>query len=158
MFWFDFNCSNDPYEALNWPFRKEAATTFLYGLTTCWITFASAVYSAGFRQIPDEFHVATEVAAAGVSLMVFGFSLGSVIWQPLSEVYGRKWVIIVVCFSYNWHPPCQLMLLTEYQPYFIAAVFSFGTATAKDIQTILITRFFSGFFGGVPLQILEVLC
>lgn len=42
-------------------------------------------------------------------------------------------------------------MLTEYQPYFIAAVFSFGTATAKDIQTILITRFFSGFFGSAPV-------
>jgi len=32
-------------------------------------------------------------------------------------------------------------------PCFLATVFSFGTATAKDIQTILITRFFTGFFG-----------
>jgi MFS family permease len=39
------------------------------------------------------------------------------------------------------------------QPYFIAAVFSFGTATAKDIQTILITRFFSGLFGSAPVVI-----
>ncbi|KAL2062639.1 hypothetical protein VTL71DRAFT_5711 [Oculimacula yallundae] len=36
-------------------------------------------------------------------------------------------------------------------PYFIAACFSFGTATAKDIQTILITRFFTGFFGAAPV-------
>jgi MFS family permease len=36
-------------------------------------------------------------------------------------------------------------------PYFVAAVFSFGTATAKDIQTILITRFFAGFFGSAPV-------
>jgi len=36
-------------------------------------------------------------------------------------------------------------------PYFIAGCFSFGTATAKDIQTILITRFFAGFFGSAPV-------
>lgn len=36
-------------------------------------------------------------------------------------------------------------------PYFIAACFSFGTATAKDIQTILITRFFTGLFGAAPV-------
>lgn len=36
-------------------------------------------------------------------------------------------------------------------PYFIAACFSFGTATAKDIQTILITRFFAGLFGSAPV-------
>lgn len=33
----------------------------------------------------------------------------------------------------------------------MAAAFSFGTATAKDIQTILITRFFTGFFGSAPV-------
>lgn len=31
-------------------------------------------------------------------------------------------------------------------------MFSFGTATAKDIQTILITRFFTGFFGSAPVS------
>jgi MFS family permease len=36
-------------------------------------------------------------------------------------------------------------------PYFIAVCFSFGTATAKDIQTILITRFFTGLFGSAPV-------
>ena len=36
-------------------------------------------------------------------------------------------------------------------PYFLAAIFSFGTATAKDIQTIIITRFFAGFFGSAPV-------
>lgn len=39
------------------------------------------------------------------------------------------------------------------QPYFIAGIFSFGTATAKDIQTLMITRFFSGFFGSSSVAI-----
>lgn len=37
------------------------------------------------------------------------------------------------------------------QTYFIAAAFTFGTAAAKDMQTILITRFFSGLFGSAPV-------
>lgn len=36
-------------------------------------------------------------------------------------------------------------------PYFIAACFSFGNAAAKDIQTILLTRFFAGLFGSAPV-------
>lgn len=35
----------------------------------------------------------------------------------------------------------------------MSAVFAFGTATAKDIQTILITRFFAGVFGSSPISI-----
>ncbi|THC96969.1 hypothetical protein EYZ11_003577 [Aspergillus tanneri] len=127
----DFDGPDDPYHPLNWPFRKKVVTTFLYGLTTCWITFASAVYSAGLWQIATDFNVTLEVAASGVSLMVFGFGLGPLVWAPLSEVYGRKWVVIV--------------------PYFIAAIFSFGTAAAKDIQTVLITRFFAGLLGSAPI-------
>ncbi|KAM3447217.1 hypothetical protein MY3296_008953 [Beauveria thailandica] len=126
----DFDGSDDPYLPMNWPFQKKVVTTLLYGFTTCWVTFASAVYSAALGQISHEFNVGVEVAASGVSLIVFGFGLGPLIWAPLSEVYGRKWVVM---------------------PYFIAAVFSFGTATAKDIQTVLITRFFTGFFGSAPV-------
>ena len=37
------------------------------------------------------------------------------------------------------------------QPYFIAAIFSFATGAAKDIQTVLLTRFFTGFFGSAPV-------
>jgi len=46
-------------------------------------------------------------------------------------LYGRKYAVLL--------------------PYFIATCFSFGTAAAKDIQTILITRFFTGFFGSAPV-------
>jgi MFS family permease len=34
---------------------------------------------------------------------------------------------------------------------FIAICFSFGTATAKDLQTIMITRFFGAFFASAPV-------
>ncbi|PYI01088.1 MFS general substrate transporter [Aspergillus sclerotiicarbonarius CBS 121057] len=129
----DFDGQDDPYRPINWPFRKKAKTTILYGMTTCWITFASAIYSAGLQQIAHDFGVSTEVSTAGISLLVFGLGLGPLIWAPLSEVYGRKMVAIV--------------------PYFIAAIFSFGTATAKDIQALLITRFFSGVFGSSSVAI-----
>jgi len=36
-------------------------------------------------------------------------------------------------------------------PYFIAAIFSFATGASKDIQSVLITRFFTGFFGSAPI-------
>ncbi|KAI9925118.1 hypothetical protein MW887_006526 [Aspergillus wentii] len=127
----DFDGSDDPYRPMNWPLRKKVVTTVLYTLATCWISFASAVYSAGMHQIADDFHASTETCAAGISLMVFGFGLGPLIWGPLSEVYGRKWVVLT--------------------PYFISAIFTFGTATAKDIQTVLITRFFTGVFGSGAL-------
>ena len=63
--------------------------------------------------------------------MLFGFGLGPLIWAPLSELYGRKAAVLT--------------------PYFIAVIFSFATAVAKDIQTVMITRFFAGFFGSASI-------
>ncbi|KAH8807793.1 MFS multidrug transporter [Xylogone sp. PMI_703] len=129
----NFDGKDDPYNPTNWPSRKKVVTTLLYGLTTCWVTFASAIYSTGVRQIQEEFHVKEVTAIAGISMVVFGFGLGPLVWAPLSEVYGRKSAVL--------------------GPYFLSAVFSFATATAKDIQTVLITRFFTGFFGAAPMTI-----
>ena len=53
------------------------------------------------------------------------------IWAPLSEVYGRR--------------------VAVFAPYFIGACFSFATAVSKDLQSILITRFFTGFFCSAPV-------
>lgn len=78
-----------------------------------------------------QFHVGEEVGTLGISLFLFGVGLGPLLWAPLSEVYGRKVAVLA--------------------PYFIATIFSFATAVAKDVQTIMITRFFAGFFGAAPI-------
>ncbi|MCJ1335665.1 hypothetical protein MMC09_000938 [Bachmanniomyces sp. S44760] len=127
----DFDGADDPYRPLNWPHRKKVITTVLYGLTTMGSTWASSVYSPAIQQVSSEFHVGTEVSLLGLSLLLVGFGLGPLIWAPLSELYGRK--------------PAVLL------PYFLAGIFSFATAVSKDIQTVLITRFFTGFFGSAPV-------
>ncbi|KAI7666716.1 MFS general substrate transporter, partial [Hortaea werneckii] len=65
------------------------------------------------------------------TLLLFGFGLGPLVWAPLSEVYGRKPAVLI--------------------PTFISAIFAFGGGAAKDIQTILICRFFQGLFGSAPV-------
>ncbi|KAI1826621.1 MFS transporter [Xylaria intraflava] len=128
-----FDGDSDPLNPKNWPTSKKVYTTALWALTTCWITLASAIFSAGTEQVSAEFHVSSTTATAGTSLLVFGFALGPLLWAPLCEVYGRKWTAIA--------------------PYFISAAFAFGTGAAKDIQTVLITRFFAGVFGSGPISI-----
>ncbi|KAL2836008.1 major facilitator superfamily domain-containing protein [Aspergillus pseudoustus] len=127
----DFDGPDDPYRPLNWGFRKKAITTVLYGLTTMGATWASAIYSTGSEEVSSQFEVGEEVSTLGTSLLLFGFGLGPLVWAPLSEVYGRKPAVLA--------------------PYFIAGCFSFGSATAKDVQTLMLTRFFTGFFGSAPV-------
>lgn len=126
-----FDGPNDPYKALNWTRKKKIITTALYGLTTMTATWASSTFSPGTDAVSKEFHVGTQVATLGTSLFLFGFGVGPLLWAPLSEVYGRKLAVLV--------------------PMFVSACFCFGTAAAKDLQTVMITRFFAGFFSSAPV-------
>lgn len=127
----DFDGPDDPYRPINWPYRKKVLTTILYGLTTMGATFASSVYSPAVDVVAQEYGVGSEVSILGLSLLLAGFGLGPLLWGPISEIYGRKPAVLV--------------------PYFLGAIFSFGTGAGKDIQTILITRFFTGIFGSAPV-------
>lgn len=127
----DFEGPDDPYRPINWPTHKKVTTTLLYGLVTMSATWASSAYSAGTSQVAAEFKVGRQVAVLGTSLFLFGFGLGPLLWAPLSEVFGRRLAVMV--------------------PMFVAICFSFGSATAKDFQTLMITRFFGAFFASAPV-------
>lgn len=127
----DFDGPDDPYRPINWPTHKKVSTTFLYGLVTMTATWASSAYSPGTDQVASQFGVSTEVAILGTTLFLLGFGLGPMLWAPLSEVYGRRRAVLL--------------------PMFIAVCFSFATATAQDLQTVLITRFFGAFFASAPV-------
>ena len=126
-----FDGPDDPYRPMQWPMHKKILTTILYGLVACGSAFASAVFNAAVPQISAEFHISPVVAVLGTALLLFGLGTGPLLWAPLSEVYGRKIAVL--------------------PPYFVAAVFSFATGAAKDVQTVMLTRFFAGFFGSGPI-------
>jgi DHA1 family multidrug resistance protein-like MFS transporter len=127
----DFDGKDDPYRPMNWPTKKKIITTGLYGLCTMSASWASSSYSAGTSQVSQHFHIGEEVATLGTSLFLFGFGVGPLLWAPLSEVYGRRVAVLV--------------------PMFVGACFSFGSAVAKDVQTLMITRFFGAFFSSAPV-------
>ena len=127
----DFDGPDDPYRPLNWTFKKKAITTVLYGLTTMGSTMASSIYSPTVDIIADEFGVGSETSLLGISLLLLGFGLGPLLWAPVSEIYGRKVAVLY--------------------PYFIGAMFNFGAGAGKDIQTVLICRFFAGLFSSAPV-------
>ena len=96
-------------------------------------TFASAVLSAATDSIAEFFHVGIEVASLSSSLYLVGYGVGPAIWAPLSELRGRKLPLLIGNFGFS--------------------VFATATAVSKDIQTLMICRFFMGVFGSSPLVI-----
>ncbi|KAL7627985.1 hypothetical protein AAE478_002181 [Parahypoxylon ruwenzoriense] len=127
----DFEGPDDPYHPLNWPRRKKVTTTLLYGLVTMTATWASSSYSAGTKQIAEQFDVGTQTATLGTTLFLLGFGIGPLLFAPLSEVYGRRVAVLT--------------------PMFVSICFSFASATSKDFQTLMITRFWGAIFASAPV-------
>lgn len=94
-------------------------------------SFNSAIFAAGAAQASREFNVGNEVTALGTSLFVLGFASGPLIWAPGSELIGRRWPLCIAIFG--------------------SSIFTIGCAASKDIQTLIICRFFGGLFGASPL-------
>jgi MFS transporter, DHA1 family, multidrug resistance protein len=116
--------------------------------TTFVAVFGSSIFSAGILFVSAHFRVSREIGTLGTSLYVLGmlkcvlqsiiltspgFAFGPILWAPLSELKGRRLPIVISSFG--------LM------------VFNFAVAAAKDVQTLMISRFFAGFFGSAPLSV-----
>ncbi|KAJ5682183.1 hypothetical protein N7462_005348 [Penicillium macrosclerotiorum] len=129
----EFTDANDPLHPQNWPLRRKIAISIVLAYSTFVSSFASAIYSSAVSEIGPHFHISTEVAILGVTLYVLGFASGPTLWAPASELIGRRWPIIVGVFGYS--------------------IFTVGTATCKDVQTLMLTRFFAGFFAASPIAI-----
>ncbi|KAL1605181.1 hypothetical protein SLS60_004725 [Paraconiothyrium brasiliense] len=106
---------------MSWTFTKNTLVA----------TFDSALFSPAAAQASQDFAVGHEVGALATSLYVLGFSFGPLLWGPGCELMGRRMPLIVGSFG--------------------CAIFTLASATAKDIQTLIICRFFAGVFGSSPL-------
>ncbi|OBT69703.1 hypothetical protein VE03_00814 [Pseudogymnoascus sp. 23342-1-I1] len=129
----EFDGPDDPLHAQNWPFKKKLYTAVMLGLTTLTSAFASSIFSAAIGSVSKQFEVGEVVGTLGVSLYVLGFATGPTLWAPLSELKGRRLPILISMFGF--------------------AIFQFAVAVAKDLQTVLICRFWGGFFGACPLSV-----
>jgi len=109
----------------------------MLGYTTMTAAFGSSIFSAATRAISAEFNVSTTVALLGVSFYVLGFAFGPTLWAPLSELRGRRMPLVVAMFGFS--------------------IFNIATAVGKDLQTILISRFFAGFFGAAPIAVVAAI-
>ncbi|KAN0102174.1 MFS general substrate transporter [Hyaloscypha variabilis] len=129
----EFDGPQDPTHPQNWPMSTKITIMAILTSTTFVTTFASGIYAPAIQTIAKDYDVAPEVATLGVTLYVLGFSFGPVLWGPLSEIKGRRPPLVVAAFG--------------------TAIFHFATAVSKDLQSILINRFFAGFFGTSPLAV-----
>ena len=100
-------------------------------------TFGSSLFSPAAVGVQKEYHVGSEVGTLGTSLFVLGYAFGPIIWAPMSELYGRRLPIVIASFGFG--------------------IFAIGVATAQNVQTVMICRFFDGLFGSCPLAVVAAI-
>ncbi|GAA6059322.1 hypothetical protein JCM10212_005902 [Sporobolomyces blumeae] len=122
---------NDPENPMTWSPLKKWMLTLNAALSTLCVAFASSVYAGGLQQYLVFFGTSLEVVTLGLSLFVLGFAFGPLLWAPFSEQWGRRNIFLI-----------------SYLPF---VLFNIGCARAQNIETMLVCRFFAGFFGSSPL-------
>jgi MFS transporter, DHA1 family, multidrug resistance protein len=123
----------DPANAKSWSVPRKLRTAIVLGFDTLIASWGSSVYSSAVEPVSQEFGVSSVVAILGLTLYICGFATGPLAWAPLSELYGRRWPITGA--------------------YLIFTCFMFASATAKDFQTLMLSRFFAGVFASCPLAV-----
>lgn len=128
-----FDGPNDPLHPFNWSMKKKTLICIMLCIDCICISMASSIFASAVTQICEIYHIITVVAILGVTLFVFGFAASPVIYAPLSEIYGRRGVLVISAFGF--------------------AIFQFAVATAENLQTIFICRFFGGLIGAAPMAV-----
>ncbi|KAG7896533.1 hypothetical protein KL905_004515 [Ogataea polymorpha] len=122
---------NDPENPINWSPTLRWLFTIALSLMVVCVAFGSSVVTGCLGLINDKYHVSEEVSILTCSLMVIGFSVGPLLWSPLSEQIGRRPVYFI-----------------SFGLYFI---FNIPCAVAPNIGTILVCRFLCGVFAASGL-------
>lgn len=128
-----FSGDSDPLSPRSMSTLRKWLITLIVSCTSFCVAFTSSIYTTTYDQIMKEFQVSEIVATLGLSLFVVGLALSPMVLAPLSEFYGRKPVYMISLLVYViWIIPC---------------------ARAPNIQTLLVARFFNGFFGAAFLSV-----
>lgn len=124
---------DDPENPLNWPQAKKNMMTAMLCVMCLFIGLATAGYASGLQEMTREFQVSAEVGQVGLFLFNAAFSIVPLFLGPLSEFIGAAPVYL---FSYAGF-----------------VLFFIPIALAKNIGTVLVSRFILGAFGATGTTI-----
>lgn len=122
----------DPDNPMNWSLAYKILVVAAMGFGATVISLASTCYSVTIPGLEDELGITKMVGLLGITTYLLGMAAGSLFLAPLSEMYGRRPVYFV-----------SVGLFT---------VLTLPVALARNIETILICRFFSAFFGSAMMS------
>ncbi|KAG2128300.1 multidrug resistance protein 4 [Suillus bovinus] len=123
---------HDSANPRNWPLAKKWMTTTIASLYTLVTPLASAVMAPGLPDLAAKFGITDPtVLALTLSIFILSYAIGLLFAAPLSEVYGRVWVL-------------HLGNL-----FFLA--FNLGCALSTNTTSLIVFRFLAGLAGSAPV-------
>ncbi|KAJ7757193.1 MFS general substrate transporter [Mycena maculata] len=122
---------DDQENPQNWTDGRKWLITITCVIMTVNVTFASSAPSSATAAIMEAFDVKAEISYLITSTFLLGYVFGPLFWGPGSELIGRRRIFLIAMTAYT--------------------ILHLGQALAKNIETLLITRFLGGFFAVAPL-------
>ncbi|KAJ5584378.1 Peptidase M20 [Penicillium hispanicum] len=128
-----FDGPNDPANPISWKVPRKITISVALAFSTFTVGLNSSLFSSATTAIMQEYQVSHDLATLSVSLYVLGFATGPIFWAPFSELNGRRMPLLLGTFGF--------------------AVFSLGVASATNVQTVMLCRFWAGIFAASPMTV-----
>lgn len=123
---------NDIENPKNWSWARRVYITVVAIILVVNATFASSSPSGCLPSISKELHVSEEASGLVITLFLLGYCAGPLLWAPLSEFYGRRWIFYGTFIAYF--------------------AFNFLCAFAPNFAALLVGRFLTGTFASAALS------
>jgi MFS transporter, DHA1 family, multidrug resistance protein len=124
---------NDIEDPRNWSTARRWYITIIAVILVVNATFASSSPSGCLDSIAKELHVSVEAAGLVITVFLLGYCAGPLIWAPLSEFYGRRWIF--------------------YGTFLLYFAFTFLCAWTPNFGGLLVGRFLCGTFASAALRV-----
>ncbi|KAJ7118564.1 major facilitator superfamily domain-containing protein [Mycena crocata] len=123
---------DDPRNPRNWSSGKKWASASIVSLYTFISPLSSSILAPGLPSVAEKYNITNEtIVAMTLSIFLVSFALGPLFLAPLSEMYGRKWVLHIGNL--------------------VTIGFNIGCAFAPNTGALLAFRFLVGFSGSAPI-------
>ncbi|GAA5896292.1 MFS transporter [Sporobolomyces salmoneus] len=129
----DWDGPDDPNNPFNWSKRRKWVISSVGIMFCALVSLSVSGYSISVGSVQEELQCSRILALLGITMFTITFGAAPLLLAPLSEVYGRSHIYLVSAF--------------------IFAVFFIPQALAKNIETILVTRFISGIAGSTAVSL-----
>ncbi|KAG5358473.1 Caffeine resistance protein 5 [Yarrowia sp. B02] len=124
---------DDPENPQNWTSLKKSLVAAQVLTLTFSVYVGSSIYTPALPEIMEAFHISQTVGLIPLSVFVFGYGIGPIVFSPLSEhpAVGRMWIYVITLL--------------------IFVCLQIPTALSKNIGSLIILRFLGGVFSSPAL-------